>query len=344
MSYDNFNITTAGTNFWPMYEFSVQAGWNQTVNDLQQLTIRFPQFSLLAVSGKKGENNVLGSGLVISAEDPLWWIGMILVHAAHRRRGIATALINRCLELARSEMNSSVIGLDATPAGLQVYQRTGFKSSFRIWRSVVPTGTQTASHNEIERLSTGSLNDHADFLKRVYPEGKLAGLELIRQLNPSGGWLARSAGKTVGLVLSRPGRLKPFVGPLLAESIDTGKYLLDHVLSYWQQAGHSEVFMDIPETHFRSASLWEKDTCRTKPVDYILNDVTSPSRCLIRMYELVADPEFELTEKKSTTGSHPRSIETLKQAHDAFQKTLDYMEEEQRLLQYLYATGGPELG
>ena len=63
----------------------------------------------------------------------LAWIGMVLVHPDYRRRGIARALLARCIEYLRGR-GARCIKLDATPLGKQVYDELGFKDEWTLTR------------------------------------------------------------------------------------------------------------------------------------------------------------------------------------------------------------------
>ena len=56
------------------------------------------------------------------------WISMVLVTAAHRRRGLATRLLHRCI--ADVKAAGLVPVLDATPAGATVYRRSDFAAAW----------------------------------------------------------------------------------------------------------------------------------------------------------------------------------------------------------------------
>ena len=293
-----------------MLELSRQAGWNQTDQDLAILTSRHPDSNILAVSSDD-DSIPVGSGLVINAGTALAWIGMILVDHRFRRQGIATALMKQCLFLAREKMKNSVVGLDATQDGLQVYKRLGFEASFRIWRCIVTANAQYNTTVKPKIATASDLSGCESFIKKTGLYSKMIAFNLIRQLHPDGLWVARDGAEVRGLVMSRPGRLKPFVGPLLADSENTAKSLLGHALAYWKNLGYSEIFIDIPENHLESAS-------------FVLGGQMLTSRCLIRMYELIAGKN-----------SHKPA--------DPVEATMDYMEQERKSLAYLFATGGPEL-
>lgn len=341
MKHSSYQIITPG-DYRAMYELSKIAGWNQTLADLSKLTKANQQYHLGAVvdsqDSQDGQHQV-GSGLVISLGDHLAWIGMILVDPNYRRLGIASSLMRECLLAARLQGNHPVVGLDATPAGNLVYQRLGFKPSFTYWRSVVSTS------------DSASVNPS---LIITYPEqpillplrwgldNKPLWIELMRQLYPEGCWISLLDNKINGLVMTRPGKLKPLVGPLLADSLTVAKALLHKCMDYWQQKGHEEVFIDIPENHFHSASKWEQDKLIAPPAKCTLHPEISPDRTLLRMYQLVSDVEYQEIQSKKSPDAEFAKI--MQHAATSYQQTAAFIEKEQATLNYLFATGGPEVG
>ncbi len=180
-----------------MYLLSQRADWNQTKEGLKLLAAQDPQANLLAVADI-GANNPLGSGLVLNVGESLAWIGMILVHPDHRRRGIASAIMEECIEVARLAMDSSIVGLDATPAGLQVYKNIGFRESFKLWRCKLNTDTIIERDKAVKITSLSSIDKHSNFLRAVKLDKKLAGLRLIHKMYPEGSFLAQFQGEPCG--------------------------------------------------------------------------------------------------------------------------------------------------
>ena len=64
------------------------------------------------------------------------WISMIIVTAGARHRGIAAQLVLHGIEDLAAQ--GLVPGLDATPAGREVYARLGFRDTWPITRLVRP--------------------------------------------------------------------------------------------------------------------------------------------------------------------------------------------------------------
>src|SRR6185436_14043087 len=92
------------------------AGWNQTIADWERFLTAEPDGCFLAEWNgvPAGTATTMVYGLALA------WIGMVLVHPDHRRRGIGRALLVRCIEHLRGR-GVRGIKLDATPAGKEVY-------------------------------------------------------------------------------------------------------------------------------------------------------------------------------------------------------------------------------
>jgi GNAT superfamily N-acetyltransferase len=340
-----FRIVSAGKDIDPMYSLSQKAEWNQTIDDLMLLAARDPKGNLLGVADIDGVSKPLGSGMVLNIGESLAWLGMILVHPEHRRQGIASAIMEQCIEVARLAMDNSIVGLDATPAGLQVYKNIGFQKSFKIWRCKLQTEAIIQIDASIEVIRNLSMYKYTDMLRDMNLHTKFAGLRVIQKIHPEGVWVAQAKGKPIGMVMTRPGRLKPFIGPLLAAFPGAARTLLDHVLKYWKEKGHDEVFMDIPEKHFNSASRWESEmVCITPPEDCVLGQGVEAARCFIRMYEMISEENFSLLATRKADGNkHARDVEALKHARSSYAITVEHMKKELESLEYLFAVGGPEL-
>ena len=346
VSKDSFSLDSVGFHTAPMFLLVQRAGWNQTAEDLKRFAIENPEANILGTA-KIGESKIpLGSGYVLKAGAQLSWIGMILVHPEIRRQGVANAIMEMCIEHARQNMDTPVIGLDATPAGLQVYQRIGFRSSFKIWRSILNTD---ATFIPDERISvTGSILSQSvkDYLNKTGFTEKWPEFQLIEKLYPEGVFIAKSENKIAGMAMTRPGRLRPFVGPLIADDLQTAKNLLAHSISYWKDHGHEDVFVDIPELYFEKDSIWNNEgECEILPEKCKLHQDVQPMRGFIRMYELIdKDEASDLSQQIRKYNKHVRKQEAFDHAVNSYEQTLEYMKlEEEKMLQYMYAIGGPEL-
>lgn len=143
-------------------------GWNQTLADWKRLLAHQPDGCFLATWNDRP------AGVVTTTvhDGRLGWIGMMLVASEFRRQGIATALIERCLDYL-TQLEVPCIKLDATPAGQPVYERLGFHFEWAWQRrellsEIVPeviVGGDELRHYEWDAEAFGA--DRQEWLVRV---------------------------------------------------------------------------------------------------------------------------------------------------------------------------------
>ena len=189
---------------------SDEAGWNQTLDDwrvfLEHGTV---------IGMRDGEDRVIATAALLPSP-PVTWISMVLVTATWRRRGLANALMTRCIEAARARRLEP--WLDATPAGAAVYRPMGFTetglSLARLRR------TRNASLATKQAASAASLQKLLDADRRAmgFDRGGL-----IRSFAHRIGSAIYETDTAIGLV--RAGRKARQIGPVYAEE-ETGAIAL----------------------------------------------------------------------------------------------------------------------
>jgi GNAT superfamily N-acetyltransferase len=111
---------------------SDEAGWNQNADDWQVFLRHGEIFGVQA-----GEQLVATAAILPYGAD-FAWISMVLVTAEFRRRGLAKALMQQCLERLHAQHRMAL--LDATEAGEPVYRALGFATLARMTRWSGPGG------------------------------------------------------------------------------------------------------------------------------------------------------------------------------------------------------------
>ncbi|APH72529.1 GNAT family N-acetyltransferase [Aquibium oceanicum] len=102
---------------------STEAGWNQTEADWRHFIVEGHAIGMRAPDGR-----LVASAAALPYDGPFGFVGMVLVTADWRRRGIATRLVDQCVAELRGR--GLVPVLDATAAGAEVYRRQGFVGQF----------------------------------------------------------------------------------------------------------------------------------------------------------------------------------------------------------------------
>src|SRR2546430_15548098 len=97
---------------------STEAQWNQNEADW-----RFFLTQGTVCGARDNEGRLIATAALLPYSSGDAWISMVLVTASSRRRGLATRLVDACLDAASKQ--GFTTWLDATPAGAAVYGPLG---------------------------------------------------------------------------------------------------------------------------------------------------------------------------------------------------------------------------
>jgi GNAT superfamily N-acetyltransferase len=180
---------------------STEARWNQTEEDWRVFLHEGVVFGI-----RNGPLLVATAALLPYSGNNAW-ISMVLVTSSHRRRGLATRLVDACLETARK--NGLTSWLDATPDGAAVYEPLGFTPTLQLRRVklVMPTHLP-APPPPVASLDTLLTRD-----LRATGFDRTALLTAFAQRSGSRIVAARGA-----IALIRDGRTARHIGPLFADN------------------------------------------------------------------------------------------------------------------------------
>jgi len=219
------------------------AGWNQTADDW---SLFIGAGHALGVHDASGRLVATAATLGYGAQA---WISMVLVAAHARHRGVASALVSRCIAEARAGGATPV--LDATPAGAEVYRRIGFVAGFAFqrWQAVAGVGKPrpaslddavvecvacAAADGRTARDAICTLDRAASGLDRRLM------LEAFLARPSTHAWLGAQGD---GFVIAREGRRAWQIGPLVAASDAQAIALLAVAVS----ASGARIVIDVPE-------------------------------------------------------------------------------------------------
>jgi GNAT superfamily N-acetyltransferase len=215
------------------FALTVEAGWNQTVDDWVFFLRHGTVFGARAAGGQ-----LVGTAALLPYPADFAWVGLVIVAQAQRGRGLGTRMLNHCIATLRT---FGLVGmLDATPAGEKVYTPLGFKPVFGLerWQG---TGGGVPQHPDrvrplqaasMERMSAldaqafGARRDtlHADYCARTGTRGfELAGGN--------------------GYALVRRGRVASQVGPVVAPDPHDALALIDAAVA----STPGPILLDVPD-------------------------------------------------------------------------------------------------
>ncbi|MFO1082668.1 MAG: GNAT family N-acetyltransferase [Reyranellaceae bacterium] len=241
---------------------SVEAGWNQTVEDWRFMLKAGRGFGVAAPGG-----GWQASALVLPVGERLSWISMVLVTKTARRHGLGTGLLRHCLEIARD--GGGVAGLDATEQGRPIYLPLGFHDLYPIrrWhfdgnRATTVPGLAGITVNPLQAADLPAVMAYDRARSGM---GRAATLAHLAARRPTLAWVARDASRqVVGFVMGRDGRTATSLGPIVAEDELIALLLASRAAVL---AG-GPVITDVPQAH-RGMTRWLTDAGATSPRGYV---------------------------------------------------------------------------
>ncbi len=219
---------------------SAEIGWNQNRADWSYMLANGFGSGRSDVSGK-----LVGSAMALPY-GAFAWVCMVLVSPDRRRRGIATDLMGRVLDGIAAA--GSLAGLDATPAGREVYRRLGFVDVYgikRLWAAAVAPEAAPAGRARIATLTASDIGEIAGYDAGLFGGDRAALLAHLVGRVPGRAHVARVAGRPAGYVLAREGRQAMQIGPLVAAGPDIACALARHALDGLD----GPVVIDCPDRH-----------------------------------------------------------------------------------------------
>jgi GNAT superfamily N-acetyltransferase len=184
---------------------STEAQWNQNEADWRYFLNKGNVFGARDLDG-----HLVATAALLPYGSGNAWISMVLVTASRRRRGLATRLLDACLDAATKQ--GFVSWLDATPAGAAVYGPLGFLPTLQLQRLQLGNAMSTKAEAP-PSLSPGAIEE-------IIVHDRLAlGFDrsvLLRELGGRSG--SRLLSNSEALALVRGGSKARHIGPLFADS------------------------------------------------------------------------------------------------------------------------------
>ena len=262
----------------------VEARWNQTADDWGVMLSLGEGFGLVDQAGA-----IVATSLALPfTSGGFGWISMVLVTGSHRRRGLATRLMESAMRSLAARKLTAI--LDATPAGREVYRLLGFQDTWGIERMQCLAGPELAdappgavrAMTDADWSAVGAL-DAAAF--RADRSDLLAAL---RPRLPQAALVAEKGGRINGFLLGRDGRLANDLGPCVADSEATAIALLAAAL----KKVSAPVFLDMPAPH-AAVGAWLRSIGFTlqRPYTRMLLNRKQPFNDVTRLFA-IAGPEL----------------------------------------------------
>ena len=209
------------------FALSTEIGWNQSADDWRYMLSNGAGF------GRTNEDGKLIASAMALPYGEFGWVCMVLVSPDYRRRGLATDLMNRVVE--DLEAQGIVPGLDATPAGREVYRQIGFTDIYgleRLHTETVPDLPDESSRTpvRIEPLTPSDIDEVAGYDSVLFGGDRKALLAHLVARQPDRAFAAWAGPWMAGYVLARDGREATQIGPVVAEDEDIAIALVERAL------------------------------------------------------------------------------------------------------------------
>ena len=214
-------------------DLSTLAGWNQTLEDWRMLLDLAPD----GCFGIEVDGRLVATTTLVSYQQRLAWIGMVLTHPDYRGRGFARRLVAGALERTDS-LGIETVKLDATEQGRPLYESLGFQAEQlveRWFRRGSPESRPTESRATEFRPPASSLS----LPQTLYDlDAQAFGADRSTVLQE----LARRSAlysNSDALLLARPGRATEYVGPCVAANPVAARALIAAVVNASAQTSWS---------------------------------------------------------------------------------------------------------
>jgi GNAT superfamily N-acetyltransferase len=200
---------------------STEAHWNQNEADWRFFLDQGEVFGV-----RDSDGRLIASAALLPYASGNAWISMVLVTETWRRRGVATRLVDACLDAAASR--GFTTWLDATPAGAAVYGPLGFMPTLQLRRLRLDHAVSTKA--EAPRLSLCGIETFTAQDRLAIGFDRSA---LLTEIGGRPGSRLLSSGQALALV--RDGRKARHIGPLFADDPDQALALVNEIV--WSETG-----------------------------------------------------------------------------------------------------------
>lgn len=210
------------------FALSTEIGWNQTEDDWRYMLANGEGL------GRSDKDGRLVASAMALPYGEFGWVCMVLVSPPYRRRGLATDLMNRVVETL--EANGIIPGLDATPAGREVYKHIGFTGIYGLLRHYIPAVPALADESDrtpirIEPLAVEKIGEAANYDSVLFGGDRGALLRHLYDNRPDFAFAAWAGPWMAGYVMGRSGRVASYIGPVVAEDPDIAIALAQRALA-----------------------------------------------------------------------------------------------------------------
>jgi GNAT superfamily N-acetyltransferase len=196
---------------------STEAHWNQNEADWRFFLTKGTVFG-----ARDNDDHLIATAALLPYASGNAWISMVLVTANWRRHGLATKLVDACLNAAAKQGLNP--WLDATPAGATVYGPLGFVPTLQLRRLRLENSTRPKAGTSLQLPAC----DLQEFIARDISAMGFDRSALLTEISGRSNSRLLSSGNALALV--RDGRKARHIGPLFADGPDQALAMVNEVV------------------------------------------------------------------------------------------------------------------
>jgi GNAT superfamily N-acetyltransferase len=198
-------------------DLSAEAQWNQNEADWRFFLGQGTVFGV-----RDSDSRLIASAALLPYTSGNAWISMVLVTQTWRRRGLATRLVDACLDAAANQRLTT--WLDATPAGATVYGPLGFTPTLQLRRLRLEQAMSTKAEAPPSLSPCGI----EEFIARDRLAMGFERSTLLQEISARANSRLLSSGEALALV--RDGRKARHIGPLFADGPDQAHAMVNEIV------------------------------------------------------------------------------------------------------------------
>jgi GNAT superfamily N-acetyltransferase len=231
------------------YQLIQNEGWTVSEQDFRTLLAFNGTHAFMILIREK----VIGM-IVVIGYDTFGFLGNLIIAPSFRHKGYGTQLLQKAIA-SLSEMNISMIMLDAVPQAVPLYQRLGFQSICKSLRFRGELFHEEIVHplNFTEKMTSGNFADVVSLDRQIFGADRSGLLKTQFKLFPQFCHTIYRNGKISGYIMATPYRNLLKIGPwICTEHESTPEILLQQVSSITPT---SDIYLGILEQNTQSVDI-----------------------------------------------------------------------------------------
>jgi predicted N-acetyltransferase YhbS len=232
------------------YEMTKIEGWNYARKDIQRM------FSYNSSGCFIAEMNGKQVGHVFSVNyGKLGWIGLLIVRAEYRRKGIGTALMKEAIHYLLTS-GAETVRLEAVPKIAPIYRKLGFVDEYDSLRFLgVGRKISFANNSNVKLLKKETMKEIAEFDAEYFGVNRIKVLSSLYHDNPKLCFASHAGSKLVGYIMCRKAEKGYRVGPWVCnpENPQAAKELLMKCTEAMEE--NAKLYVGVPVVNKKVAEI-----------------------------------------------------------------------------------------